>query len=194
MITPKQMNKALIAIIVILITITVAGLYVANQKLTAVASETTRLTTEIEVSKKQIKIYELTKFKLESLSAINETLGEILPEQEEQSLIVAELSGFAKRSSPSLAVAGIEFKEPLSSADSKKSSIPKSVKVLPITITFKGVQYEGVVDFLREVEVNRRTMQVNNIGLKQNEDNNAAIDVTISMNLYAKNSGTGVKQ
>lgn len=193
MITPKQMNKALIGTIIVLLLTAALGLYAANQRLTAVATETTKLATEIEVNKKQIEIYDLTKFKLESLESINKTLGEVLPEEEEQSLIVAEISGFARRSRPTLSVAGIEFKEPLNRTDSKKSSVPKTVKVIPIIVTFKGVQYEGIVDFLKEVEDNRRTMQVYNIGLQQNEDNKEAIDVTISMNLYAKNQTSGAK-
>lgn len=194
MTSPKQMHKILIGVIVSLIVITVAGLYFANQRLTAIAAETTKLTTEIEVSKKQIQIYDLTKFKLASLSQVEDTLGQVLPEQEEQSLIVAELSGFARRSSPALTVAGIEFKDPPDKSVLKKSAIPKTVNVVPIDITFKGVAYEGVVDFLREVEDNRRTMQVYNIGLRQNEENKQAIDVTISMNLYTKKIVAGAKQ
>lgn len=192
--TPKQTNKALIGALFLLIAALIAGLYFTNQRLTAVANETTKYATEIEVSKQQIKIYDLTKSKLKSLSETEEILGQILPEEEEQSLIVAELSGFARRSTPSLAVSGIEFRDPPDKSDAKKSKLPKNVKVIPMIVTFRKVRYEGVVDFLREVEDNRRTMQVHNIGLKQNEETKTAIDVTISMNLYAKNVQTGAKK
>lgn len=184
--TPKQMHKLLIGVLVLLILATIGGLYIANHRLTNLTKQTSRLSAEIEVSKKQIDIYELTKFKVDSLGYVDELASKVLPQDEEQSVVVAELSQFARRAS--LQVSGIEFVEApqKSDKDKKKSVVPKSVTAIPITVTFKAAKYEGLLEFLRSVEGNRRKMQVNNIGLKQNEDDGSLLDVSVSMNLYAK--------
>lgn len=185
--TPKRMNIILIGLLAVLILGTLAGLYFANQKMTNLARETSKLSADIEVSKKRIDAYTLTKIKVESLDYVGDLADKVLPESQEQSVVVAELSQFALRSR--LTVAGIEFVEsPSSNSKSKKkSSAPKGVEVVPIIIKFNDARYDDLLEFLRTIEGNRRKMQVNNINLKPNEDNRSVLsEVSVALNLYVR--------
>lgn len=194
--SPKKMHTYLLGVLVVLVVITLAGLYFANLKLTNLATETSKLSADITVSEKQLDAYELTKFKVDSLDYVGELAERVVPESEEQSVVVAELSQFALRSR--LTLAGIEFAEPAetnNSKDKKKSAVPKGVTVVPIIVKFNDARYERLLDFLRTIEGNRRKMQVNNISLKPNEEDRAILsEVTVAMNLYVKKAPSEKKQ
>lgn len=193
--TPKRMHTILLCILGLLIAVTIGGLYFANQRLTSIANETARLSAEIEVSNKQIDTYTLTKIKVDSLDYVGELAGKVLPEDKEQSVVVAELSQFALRAN--LTVAGIEFADPASSSsgDKKKSTIPKGVEVIPIVVKFNNARYEDLLEFLRTVENNRRKMQINNINLQPDEDDRTILsEVSVAINLYAKKPADSEKK
>ncbi len=191
--TPKKMNKTLKAILVVSIVAAMALLYFANQKLTSMAEQTARLKAESQVAEQQIQTYQKTKEKVESLDYVNELAGKVLPENEEQSVIVAELSQFALRSR--LSVAQINFPESNTGSSRRSTTetniaVPKGVATIPITIQFADdSRYENLLEFLRYVEENRRKMQVTNISLTPNsEDRSRLSEVTVSINLYSKST------
>lgn len=191
--SPKRMNTALIGLLVFLMLGTIAGIYFANQRLTALAKETSKISADIEVTKEQIDSYTLTKIKIESLDYVGELAEKVLPESQEQSVVVAELSQFANRSR--LTVSGIEFIEKTSSRGNKKSVVPKGVEVVPIIIKFKDANYENLLEFLKTVEGNRRKMHVNNVNLKPKEtDRSVLSEVTVTLNLYVKKAASPEKK
>lgn len=192
--TPKKMRTMLLACLGLLIAATIAGLYFANRQLTGLAGETSRLAADIEVSKKQIDSYTLTKIKVDSLEYVGDLANKVLPEDKEQSAVVAELSQFALRSR--LTLAGIEFADSVkSSGDKKKSTVPKGVEVIPIVVKFNDARYENLLEFLRSVETNRRKMQVNNINLKPDAEDRAILsEVSVAINLYAKKPASEEKK
>jgi Tfp pilus assembly protein PilO len=174
------------------------GLFFANKKLTAVAQTTSRLRAEIDLTQKQVDSFNLTKIKVESLGYANDLAGKVLPDDSEQSTVIAELSQFAKRAN--LAVAQISFADkdtvPTGSPGAKKTAIPKGVTVVPIAVKFKeGARYENLLQFLQYVENNQRRMQIVNIDLKPNDKDRAQLSsVTVVMNLYVKATQEEKKQ
>lgn len=191
--TPKKMNLVMRCSVVVLILLPLVGLYFANQHLTTLAKKTARLEAEVILQEKQLTAYEATKSAVDSLQDIGDLAIRVLPEQQEQSLTVAELSAFAQRSS--LRIKELTFAEPPAEAkgkkkDKEKTVIPKGVTISPVVISFQeGARYDYFLDFLRAVEENRRKMQITNISLTPNEENRTLLDeVSVSLNLYVKNA------
>ncbi|HMS31134.1 MAG TPA: hypothetical protein PJ984_01935 [Candidatus Saccharibacteria bacterium] len=188
------MNHVL-KITILLLAIGVAGgIYFADKQLKSIATDTARLRAQVEIGDKQLTTYQATKQKVDSLSYVQELAGKVLPEQQEQSLTVAEISQFALRAR--LTVEDITFVDTTKtnttktkSTDKKaKSTIPKGVSVIPMSIKFQdGSRYDYLLEFLKSVEDNRRKMQVTNISLTPDVDNRALLkSVTVELNLYVR--------
>ena len=188
------MNHVL-KITILLLAIGVAGgIYFADKQLKSIATDTARLRAQVEIGDKQLTTYQATKQKVDSLSYVQELAGKVLPEQQEQSLTVAEISQFALRAR--LTVEDITFIDTTKTTTTKtkstdkkaKSTIPKGVSVIPMSIKFQdGSRYDYLLEFLKSVEDNRRKMQVTNISLTPDVDNRALLkSVTVELNLYVR--------
>lgn len=192
--TPRRMNHVLKITILVFVIGVAAGIYFADKQLKSIATDTARLRAQVEIGDKQLTTYQATKQKVDSLSYVQELAGKVLPEQQEQSLTVAEISQFALRAR--LTVEDITFVDTTKtnttktkSTDKKaKSTIPKGVSVIPMSIKFQdGSRYDYLLEFLKSVEDNRRKMQVTNISLTPDADNRALLkSVTVELNLYVR--------
>jgi Tfp pilus assembly protein PilO len=187
--TVTSVNKILKVSIIACALLTFVGLYVANYKIQDVAEETAGLKSKLELNTKQIKQYEITKKKVESLSDVNDLAQKVLPKEQEQSLTVAEISQFALRSRlkiVDITFKGIDKSQPAKGDVKKKSIIPSGVQVVPLSVQFQeGAEYQYILDFLKYVEDNRRTMQVTNISLTpMDTDRKRFKDVMVDINLY----------
>ena len=188
--SPLRVNQLLRGAIVVLILAIFGVMYVGDARLATLANETAKLKAEVLVNDKQIATYKLTEAKVESLSYVNELASKVLPPDQEQSVIVAEVSEFASRSR--LEIDQINFidagKNKVSRNPKSTLSIPSGVAIIPISVQFKaGSQYANILEFLKTIESNRRKMQVTNVSLTPNPENRQELNqVSISLNLYAK--------
>ena len=195
--TPRRMNHVLKITILLLVIVVAGGIYFADKQLKSIASDTARLRAQVEIGDKQLTTYQATKQKVDSLSYVQELAGKVLPEQQEQSLTVAEISQFALRAR--LTVEDITFVDTTKTTTTKtkstdkkaKSTIPKGVSVIPMSIKFQdGSRYDYLLEFLKSIEDNRRKMQVTNISLTPDVDNRALLkSVTVELNLYVRSQG-----
>lgn len=199
--SPKKMNRILKIFLSVIIFLVVVGLFFADKKLQQVSKQTVVLKAQIEADNKKLDIYELTKIKVAELGYIKDLAAQILPQSEEQSVVVAELAEFAKRSN--LQTGSITFAEEVKAAaptdskkKTKKSTVPKGVEVVPVVFTVsESAPYEDVLDFLKYIEQNRRKMQVTQISLTPNgDDANKLEDVSVSLNLFVKSAKTTEKK
>jgi len=192
--SPRRMNQFLKIAILLMVLVIAGGIYLADKQLKSVAEDTARLRAQVEIGEKKLGTYQSTKEKVDSLNYVQELAAKVLPEEQEQSLTVAEISQFALRAR--LAVEDITFVEAgktvtkKSKTDDKKtkSTIPKGVTVTPISVKFQdGSRYDYLLEFLKSVEENRRKMQITNISLTPDEDNRALLKtVTVELNLYVR--------
>lgn len=190
--TVKKMNILLRSLLLLLAVGSIVGLYFANQHLTKLAQATARLEADVILQEKQLAAYQKTASRVNELQEVSELAERVLPEQQEQSLTVAEISRFAQRSS--LQIKELNFVDPpeeqkgKKKKDEKKSVLPKGVIITPIVITFQeNARYDYFLEFLRAIEDNRRKMQVTNISLTPDEENRTLLkDVSVSINLYVK--------
>lgn len=194
--TPKRMNIVLRCSFAALVVAAIAGLYFANQTLTLLAKQVSRLKADVILQEQQLTAYQTTKTTVDSLKDVGDLAAKVLPAEQEQSLTVAELSAFAQRSS--LRIKELTFVDPPAEEkgkkkkDKEKSAIPKNVTVTPLTITFEeNARYDYFLDFLRAVEENRRKMQITNISLTPSEEDRTLLEeVSVNINLYVKSTET----
>lgn len=198
--TPKKTNLILKIILAVLALLVTAALYFANLTMTELAEHTSKLKADIEVTGQQLESYEITKAKVDELSYVKNLAQKILPESENQSAIVAELSEFAKRSN--LATNSITFDTAAASTSSASSSDaaktqkpPSGVEIVPVTFVVEnGARYDDLLSFLKYIERNRRKMQVTQISLTPSPtDGDVLDDVTLSINLFVKKASTEKK-
>jgi len=192
--SPKNMNLALKISLVAIAVIILSGVFLADSKLSNLAVNTSKLKAEIEVTNKKLENYELTKVKIDELSYVKDLAAKILPQSEDQSVVVAELSDFAKRSN--LTTGSISFvvddtlvsKDPAAAAAAAKTKAPDGVKIVPVKFTVSGsASYEDVLSFLKYIEQNRRKMQVTEISLTPDSENKGSLkEISISLNLFVK--------
>lgn len=187
------MNKALKGVLVALVILFSVGLFYADKRLQAVALNTKNLKAEIEIENKKIQNYELTKLKIAQLEYVKDAAHQILPKDENQSVIVAELTEFAKRSNLSTGAINFTDEKQTQTATTNKDTKPKSgapegVRIVPVIFEVsEGAAYSDVLDFLNYIEQNRRKMQVTQISLTPNPDDGARLnDVSIGINLFVK--------
>ncbi|MFO0971191.1 MAG: hypothetical protein U0520_02455 [Candidatus Saccharimonadales bacterium] len=193
---PRRMQYLLVLCIVGIIFIAGAAVYIANGKLTKIALDTSRLSADIEVNRKKIQTYSITQSQVESLGYVEDLAAKVLPDDQEQSAVVTEISNFALRSK--LTLAGIDFVEMDAAAKSKntktKTAVPKGVAVVPVVVTFKEASYSGLLDFLRTVETTQRKAQVSSINLTPDAKNRAVLsEVAVAINLYTKKPAGNAK-
>lgn len=192
--SPKKMNLVLKISLVAIAVIILSGVFLADSKLSDLAINTSKLKAEIEVTNKKLDNYELTKVKIDELSYVKDLAAKILPQSEDQSVVVAELSDFAKRSN--LTTGSISFvvddtlvsKDPAAAAAAAKTKPPDGVKIVPVEFTVSGsASYEDVLSFLKYIEQNRRKMQVTEISLTPDSEKNGSLkEISISLNLFVK--------
>jgi len=184
--TPRKMNKLLKFSLLILAVLVLVGLYFADKKLQSVAQEISRLRAEIEISNQNLDNYELTKAKVAELNYVKELADDILPQTEEQSIIVAELSEFAKRAN--LSTGSIQFADESSNSGSPtKKKAPAGVEIVPVAFNVsEEASYNNVLEFLRYIEGNRRKMQVTQVSLTPSSEGQNIADLTVTLNLFVK--------
>ena len=186
--TPKNVNIGLKIILGLMVVGVFSGLFFANKTLTSIAGDTAKQKAEIDVTQKQIDAYSLTKIKVESLDYVNELAQKVLPAEEDQSTLVAELNQFALRSN--LTITQLTFADAKVVATDKKakSIVPSGVSITPITLGFgSGVAYKDLLDFLKTLETNQRKTQLTNIVLTPDDkDRSQLSQVSVQLNVYTK--------
>ncbi len=193
--TPLKMNTFLKATLIVFLVSTLIGLFFANKRLTQTAEQTRTLKADILIDQKQLEIYEKSQTQLASLSYVEDLIKTVLPEEQDQSSVVAEISEFALRSG--LNVSQITFPDAAKSTSKKNAKpslvVPRGVSVVPVTVQLAaGSRYENLLTFLRTLEDTKRKSQVTNITLTPDaEDRTKLSQVTIVVNLYTKSSVGG---
>ena len=194
--------------ILILLAIAVGGsvvygnkfLTTQNEKLTSLKVESSNLElvqTSLTAAKKDIELY----------SPIEQIAKTVVPQEKDQARTVREIVKVADESG--ISIASVTFPSSSlgnattpggatsTSASAAAGSITQTQKVegltnvekLPITVTSessKPVAYNSFLLFLRKLEQNRRTAQVENINIQPDSNNRNYLTFTLVLNVYIK--------
>lgn len=187
-----RINLAL-KISIAVLTVLVLGVVVfADHQLSSTAQETAKLKAESELAKEQVQAYTLTKNRVQQLDYVDELANKVLPVEEDQSIVVAELTQFALRSN--LTITQLTFEDSTQPSTALKSTgsttqprttIPSGVKIKSASISLApDARYADVITFLRTIEDNRRRAQVTDVNLTPKPGSDLLSQATIKLNLY----------
>ena len=163
----KKMFFILIALNIVLIG-GIIGVYLfATKFVKQKSSEVAVVKADIESNELAINSYKDLEKSLGKSAELEAIAKEVLPQDKNQSVALNELEEFAKN-------AGISIKQvTFLTPTGKKTTGPtltspsslKGVAVLSVSVKGDKMQYSQLLEFLRQIESNRRRMQVTSISL-----------------------------
>jgi len=168
---------AMIALLILSAGSAVGVFYMMRSQLEDKSQEVHDLKVEKEVISEQIKIFEDAKAKVEELSYVEDIAEAVLPSTKDQAEGVAELRKFADTAG--MTIQSISFGGGVSE-DASDLEISQTiavsglagVRLLPTTVAFApGSSYNDILEFLEQIESNRRKMQIANVTISPNDAN-----------------------
>lgn len=200
MIKSKKIFLIIVASIVVMAAASGGAVYFSDQSLQQQAQEISDLKADQAILDEQIQIYRNDKSKVEELAFIDDVANQVLPQNKEQSTVIAEIYTFADQIG--LQIGSLDFggAGSMGSADLDVSQTTTvtgltGVRVLPTNVTIEGgsadpnlkATYTKLLAFLRKIEVNRRKMQVVGLDLTPSTENrNELTSISLTINIYLK--------
>jgi hypothetical protein len=213
--TPKRIYFGLIGMIFALFIGLLAGTYGINSLLSSRADKLTQLKAKSQALDQEQLSLANAKKEVAKYSSLQQTAQSIVPEDKDQAEAVREIVKIAAANNISLASvtfpastlggssasssSGVGVSTPSASAVSNPNAgklsqlllvknIP-SVYSLQITVQSdpnKPVSYASFINFLNDLEHNRRTAQISSISLQPNTNNPNLLTFTLVLNEYIK--------
>lgn len=161
--------------------------YFADQYLSRKAHEISVLKADLEIVELKIATARQAETDLERLSFIKDIADEVLPPDKIQSDVVGELVEFARDANVRLDAINFQPTDtqaqvPISQTEPLQG-VP-GVNTLPITLTING-SYNNILEFLKNIETNRRKMQVETMSLSPDAET-GRLSSNIEVNVYVR--------
>lgn len=175
---------------------TIAGglgmLYVSDKLLSGRANEIARLKAEDQALDANILTAHKNQQTMQELAYVNELAKEVLPPEKIQSNLLGEVLANAEDAGiflSSIAFSGsIDEKNPQLSQTVELKDVP-GVRALQFTVDMSSISYSQLLDFLTNLEKNRRKMQVESLTITpevENEQQSDKVSANITVNVYIK--------
>lgn len=189
MISTKRTFYALLAINVILVGCIVGVYFFATKYAKQKSTEIAVLKADIETNDQKLTSYKELESSLSKSKELEQIAKEVLPQDKNQSVALNEIEEFAKNAG--INIKQITFNTPSGKATSGPTltspSSLKGVSVLSVGVKADKMQYEQLLAFLKEVESNRRRMQVTSISLAPSTTSLGTLErADLSIDVYLK--------
>ncbi len=165
--TAKRLYFALIAACVLMLAGIGAGIYYGDQLLAKQAQRIATARAEEELIDQQKKVKTDLEAKIAELAEVEHIAEKFLPEQKNQDILTAEFADIAKRNN--IIIQQISYDQsagsPSQYTQTQALKDLKNVSVLPFSVLTEPVTFEELMNFLKDIENNRRKMQIVNIGV-----------------------------
>lgn len=211
----KRVYFALIASVCLLFIGLVFSTYQINTILSKKASELTKLKAKSLALEQEQTSLKKAKKDMAKYKELHEITKSVVPEDKNQAAVVREIVSIADKNnialasisfpasslgssaktststSASTASAGAAAGNTKTGALSQLQPVKNIAGVYSLTITVtsdstKPVPYDRFVQFLEEIEHNRRTAQVNTITIEPKKENRNVLSFTLTLNAYIK--------
>lgn len=196
----KKIYYVLISVMIVVCGLGLAGVYYGNKLLVNSSAKLNDAKLNTKVIDEQQKLLAQAKQDIAKYSDLETIAKTVVPQEKDQARTVREILKFAEDTN--VPITSVTF--PASNlgevSTGKKTSDPNlsqlqkveginGVYILPITVsndTSKQVSYSNLINFLEKLEQNRRTSEVNSIGLTPNPANRSQLTYTMTINVYIK--------
>lgn len=189
MIKSKKAFYVLIALNVLLIG-GILGAYLFTTKYAKQKSqEIAVLKADIETNDQRLVAYSDLERSLDKSTELETIAKEVLPQDKNQSVALNEIESFANKAG--ISIRQITFNTPSGKVTSGPTLTSptslKGVSVLSVGVKANKMQYEQLLDFLKQIESNRRRMQVTSISLAPSTTQLGLLDrADFSIDIYLK--------
>lgn len=194
--TPKRFYYVLVACMVLLCAIALAGAVAGNHLMSSHNKKLMDLKLEEKVLEEQKIALAQAKADLERYAELEQIAKQIVPQEKDQVRTVREIVGFAVQAGVPLASISFPGSELGEGGDIKLTQLEpvdglKNVYKLEITVTNgpNPTSFNQLVRFLSRLESNRRTSQVTTIDIVPSMDNRNLLTFVITLNVYIKPEG-----
>lgn len=194
----KRLYMLLVALLVITIVGSLGVVYAGKDYLTAKSDKLNKLKAESAAIDSVQRSLINAKRDIEKYSEIESITGQVVPREKDQARTVREIVKIAADSNISLSSVSFPTSN-LGGADGKKATTQtgntqtqkveglNNVERLEITVqseSSKPVRYSDFIDFLRNLELNRRTSQVGNVNIQPDDSNPNFLTFSLVLNVY----------
>lgn len=204
----KKVYYGLVGVIAVLGIFVIGGVYLGNARLQQETKQLVELKLENKILDEQQTALVRANADIVKFSSLEKIAKSIVPQDKDQARVVREIVGLAGDSgipiqsisfpSSNLGQTAASAGSSGASAASKSTPVPSQLKAvtgskglyqMEITIqsdTSKPVTYPQLINFLTELEQNRRTAQVTNINVTPNSKNRKLITFSLIVSVYIK--------
>ncbi len=201
--TSKQVYFTMMSVVVLLGLGVVTSAYIGDHLLQSRSDKLVKLKLANAVLTKQQDSLKQVKNDIAKYSTLNKEAQAIVPQDKDQAQAVRELVKIASKTGVSLS--SITFPASSLGSSNGKATTSKSQTSLSQVQPVKGlsgtysmeltvaqqdttspVPYTSFVNFLNQLEHNRRTAQVTSINIQPSTSNAGLINFTLTLNLYIK--------
>lgn len=200
----KKLYFILLGTVILLIGLSIGGVYVGNNLLKSSSTKLYDLKAESLELAEQQKILVQAKNDIERYAEIETIARTVVPQEKDQARTVREIIAIADRTG--VKIANIAFpSSTLGAADKKKKSSNANTTQLEAVEGIPGVYemdinvqtdsadfvtFSTLLNFLRELEQNRRTSQVSSLTVTPSSDNRNLVTFNIILSVYIKQGAT----
>lgn len=206
----KRIHFVMIGLVIVLTLLTIGATFLGDSLLKKQSDKLVEAKLENQLLDAQQAALRLAKDDLEKFSELSDIAKQIVPSDKDQAKTTRELVKIAENSG--ISIATITF--PKSSLGEKKAAAPapaegeKAAPAPPAAISqaepSKGIpglqelqiilttnpsqpaSYDQLIDFLEQLENNRRTSHVSALSITPNADNNSVVSFSITLTVYIK--------
>jgi Tfp pilus assembly protein PilO len=187
----KKLFLALLVFNVLLI-LAILGVFLAASNVAQKKSQKiSDLKSTIESNDQAIDRYNVLKTTISSNKDLQAIAQKVLPTDKDQSAALADIDAFSKRTD--VPIRQINFNTGTNKGAGKTLTSPspiKEVAVISVSLHCNNINYNNLLNFLKEVENTQRRMQVTSVAITPNSSNPSLLDrVDLSLDIYLK-SGT----
>ncbi len=201
--TSKHAYYGMLGGIILLIGLCGAGTYFANKMIVAEGDKLLDFKMQSEVASKQVLALEQAKKDLAQYEELEKIAKAVVPQEKDQARTVLELVNLAEQAG--INIVSVQFpdselgevakkgaKKPVSDANLTQLTPLENLKgVYTMEITVQAdpgqeIRYEQLIDYLRNLETNRRTAQVSSITIAPNPDDRDFISFSLTLTSFVK--------
>ncbi len=192
----KRMFYVMMGVVVLVIGLSVAGVYLGNAALTKQSKKLVGLRLQSQALDAQATALATARQDIVKYDTLNKIAETVVPQDKDQAQTVRELVEIARQND--ITIGSITFpSSSLGQTKGAKSGITqltpvvgmKGVYQLPITLesdSHNPIRFAQLVNFLNTLENNRHTAQVGQLTLTPADDTGSRLSFTIVVNTYVK--------
>jgi cell division protein FtsB len=178
----QKLQHLLLGVLAALVLVLLVGLWFGKKTLSSKSVQVAQTKAQADAVSNQYQALLNTKSEVKKLGNLPAIADQALPQTDNQSLDVAELTKFAGDNNINLT--SIVFNDPKSAP--KQAKLPSGVQPVSLSVQAQNMNYSQLLGFLREMEQSRHLMQPVNITISPSSNGKSISQLNLDISLYVR--------